>query len=503
MNPFVAKAACEQCGVHLEYPAEMEGQTIDCPECKEPTILAPIATETDAPGPGPAAAVTAPEIIAHFSGPVTRTRVSVFYQLGLCVVALAMVLLPVLYVGLIGLAAWGVYLWTTHFAFMLSTGRSARVMILMVMLYITPLFAGIVLVFFMIKPLFARRPRSAQPLALNPASEPVLFAFIAKICDTVGAPFPMRIDLDCQLNASASFRRGLSSLFSNDLVLTIGLPLVAGLNVTQFAGVLAHEFGHFTQGFGMRLTYVIRTVNGWFARVVYERDAWDLMLEEWAETEDGRVAFVVGVARFAVWCSRLVLKLLMYLGHGIGCFMLRQMEFDADSYQIKVAGSEAFETTMRRFHVLGEVLGRTYKKMRVGWNVSRELPDSFTAYLMRTDAELRDDQRTQIEDTMGLEKTGLFDTHPSNGDRIRQARLAGEAGVFQLDLPATALFSNFEVPARHVTALHYSDDMGIPVGLAKLVPPRDVPSEISEAESEPAEEAHSAVPRLKLRLKKQ
>jgi hypothetical protein len=28
--------------------------------------------------------------------------------------------------------------------------------------------------------------------------------------------------------------------------------------------------------------------------------------------------------------SRLILKLLMFLGHGVGCFLLRQMEYDAD-----------------------------------------------------------------------------------------------------------------------------------------------------------------------------
>ncbi len=40
----------------------------------------------------------------------------------------------------------------------------------------------------------------------------------------------------------------MGSLWGNDLVLTIGLPLVAGLSAKEFAGILAHEFGHFTQG---------------------------------------------------------------------------------------------------------------------------------------------------------------------------------------------------------------------------------------------------------------
>lgn len=498
MNPASLKGPCEHCGTNLEFPAEMDGQTTQCPNCQQATLLtaAPVEEPVDAP-----TTITAPELLSMFSGPITRTRVSLFYQLGLCVVAFTMVLLPLIYLALVCLAALAVFTWARGGLVLFSDhAGGGRVFFLKALVYIAPLFAGIVLVFFMVKPIFARRPKGAQPLALNPASEPVLFAFIARICDTVGAPFPKRINLDCHLNASAGFRRGLWSLFGNDLVLTIGLPLVAGLTVTQFAGIVAHEFGHFTQGFGMRLTYIIRSVNGWFARVVYERDAWDVTLEEWAQTDDWRGALIVGAARFAVWCSRLVLKALMYIGHTIGCFMLRQMEFDADSYMIKVSGSEAFETTTRRMHVLGHVLGFTYKKMRVGWNQSHELPENLSAYLLRTDTEISDQSRTQLEDTMGLHKSGLLSTHPSNGDRIRAARRASDPGIFQCDLPATALFANFDVPSRQVTALHYSDDLGIPMGMARLLPLHEKPAPIPDTPA--VEDIKPASPsNLRLRLK--
>lgn len=46
------------------------------------------------------------------------------------------------------------------------------------------------------------------------------------------------------------------------------------LDLQQFAGVLAHEFGHFAQSSGMRLSYLIRSINHWFARVVFEEDQW-------------------------------------------------------------------------------------------------------------------------------------------------------------------------------------------------------------------------------------
>jgi len=478
--PGFSKCACQSCGVHLDYPVEAEGAHIACPQCGQQTqLICPPVPEAQATAPS----LSIESLDAAFTGPVAKTPVSFLYQLGLIVVTFTMVILPLIYLAMIGAAGWAVYYWATHFAFLLETGGSGREWIFKLLCYVAPLFAGAVLIFFMVKPLFAGRAPHAQPLALNPGAEPFLFAFVTKLCQTVGAPFPTRIDIDCQLNASASFRRGAFSFLGNDLVLTIGLPLVAGLNLREFAGVLAHEFGHFAQGFGMRLTYVIRTVNAWFARVVYERDAWDLMLEEAAQTEDARLAILIGIARLGVWFSRQLLKLLMLIGHGIGCFMLRQMEYDADSYEIKLAGSAAFENTMRRLHVLGSTLERTYKDMRTSWNLNKRLPDDFPAYFLEHARQVSDAERTRLEDTMGLEPTGLFDTHPSNGDRIRRARQAGEPGVFDLDAPSASLFSNFEVPAKQVTLLHYDDDLGIPVEMAKFVPVERKPPAVEEEPS--------------------
>jgi hypothetical protein len=229
-------------------------------------------------------------ILSAFQPIARPPRTSVLYHVGLLLVTVTMLLLPLIYLALVGAAAYGVYYHAVHhWGPIMNFGRvaSGRVMMFKFLVYAVPLFVGAVVVFFMFKPLFAGRPKRAQPLALNPADNPLLFAFIEKICETVGAPSPKRIDLDCELNASASFRRGMWSMFGDDLVLTIGLPLVANLTAAEFAGVVAHEFGHFTQSVGLRLSYLIRAVNFWFLRVVYQRDAWDEALEQWAaEAED-------------------------------------------------------------------------------------------------------------------------------------------------------------------------------------------------------------------------
>src|SRR6185369_10851555 len=170
---------------------------------------------------------------------------------------------------------------------------------------------------------------------------------------------------------------GVRSMFSNDLALVIGVPLVAGLNLREFAGVMAHEFGHFAQGFGLRLSYIIRQVNEWFVRVVYQRDAFDVWLAAWAEqTHDGGAMLAAGCVQMAIWITRQPLKLLMFVGHGASCFLLRQMERDADSYEIKLSGSAAAESATRRFNFLNAALEKAYKEMRVGWNNNRRVPDN-------------------------------------------------------------------------------------------------------------------------------
>jgi len=455
---LLAKCSCTSCANHIQFPIEAAGTQVNCPHCGENTelsLLSPPLPRDDKP--------SAADLVAAFDGPVSRTRVSIFYQLGLVLVTGMMILLPVAYVALVGATAYGVYLYATHFAFLLQSFTGGIYFFcLKTLVFLAPLFSGVILVLFMIKPLFARRAGHAQPLAMNPALEQALYAFIAKICDLVGAPMPRRIDLVCELNASAGFRRGAASFFGNDLVLTIGLPLVAGLSLRELAGVIAHEFGHFTQGFGMRLSYIIRRINGWFARLVYQRDAWDLWLEQCGmEADDWRVLIVVNCARLAVGFSRLLLKLLMFLGHGVSCFLLRQMEYDADDYGIKVAGSAAAESATRRLAELGAAAGKAYKEIRTTWNLSRRLPEDFPEYLAVQHTKLPPATRERLQDTLGLARTRLFDTHPSDGDRIRRARLADAPGVFNLDLPASSLFSHFDIVCKQVTHLHYADDLGL------------------------------------------
>jgi Zn-dependent protease with chaperone function len=395
-------------------------------------------------------------IFGGFRGEIQPVRLSPVYRAALAIVALAMVLLPLAYVSLVGGAAYGVVWFAMHGWPLLNGIGSLK---WRGFVFAIPLVTGAILVVFMIKPLFARPARRAEPRRLGREEEPLLFAFVDRICETVGAPRPREIHIDGQVNASASLRRGFFSLFSDDLVLTLGLPLVAGLSLPQLAGVLAHEFGHFAQRAGLRLSYVIRSVNAWFARVVYERDQYDEQLLHAAKNSDFRLQIVLWVALAFVWISRKILWALMMIGHALSSFLLRQMEFDADRYEARLVGRDVARSTFRDLFGLTLCFQHTVMSLEGLWQEGR-LGDRFPRLVAAQFQSLSDQAPRLHDEYLSESKTGVFDTHPSDRDRIASIGRESGVGVFACELPATALFRDFDAVEKSFSSAFYGEIFG-------------------------------------------
>jgi predicted Zn finger-like uncharacterized protein len=397
---------------------------------------------------------------------IATVPIAASYRIGIALVSLFMIMLPLIYVALIGITGWSVWYHASQHTGIITaaasstTGRnSGRAVVFGFLIYVTPIIAGVALVLFMFKPLFSKPVNDSGRRTLKPADEPLLFEFVDRICRAVNSPRPHRIDIDCNINASASFGRGLLSFMGNDLVLTLGMPLVAGLTMRQFGGVLAHEFGHFSQGAGMRLTFVIRSISHWFTRVVYERDAWDEKLADWSRNLDIRIGWIFYITRLGIWVTRQVLWVLMVAGHFVGGYLLRQMEFDADRHETRLAGSRTFATTARQISVLNVAyrgamadLGNFYREGRLGDNLPKLI-------LLNVD-QLPEKIHAKIDEMILASKTGLFDTHPSDRERTASASKENTDGIFQLRLPAAHLFKRFDFLSRAVTWDYYKEIFG-------------------------------------------
>jgi Peptidase family M48 len=348
-----------------------------------------------------------------------------------------------------------------------------RIFLRSYLVYGAPLVAALVLIAFMVKPLFAKPGGAGRRRVLDPSKHALLHAFADGVCSSIGSPAPSRIEVSWEVNASAHVEGGALSLFRRDLVLTVGLPLLIGRDLRQFAGVLAHEFGHFSQGAGMRVQGLIWSINSWFARVVYERDEWDETLAAYASEENLYSIVLAQLTRLLVWLTRRVLWVLMVVGHALSCFLLRQMEFDADRYEARMVGSDTFEATTRRLRLLAVASQGAFADIS---HTSREgrYPDDWSKLVLVNVGQIPAPQIAELEQGIQEGKTGLFDSHPCARARIARAHREKTDGIFHLEGPATDLIPDFSTLSKTVTLAFYRATFGKGFSKDNLKPVADV-----------------------------
>ena len=409
------------------------------------------------------------QIMAVFGARIQPVRPSAVYRLSVVIVTIVMVLLPLIYIGLIGLIVAALYYHAVYdIAIFNHVGKGSGASKGAILIYLGPLIAGAMVVAFMLKPLFARPVRREQVHVLEPEAEALLHAFVARICESVGAQRPKWIEVDSEVNASARREGFLMGIFGNTLVLRIGLPLVAGLNLRQFAGVLAHEFGHFSQGAGMRLAVLIMSINSWFARVVYERDSWDENLAQWSTSGGTEVMIIIGLIRLSVWLTRRILWVLMWVGHLVSVSLRRQMEYDADRYEARMVGGAVFGETMERVRLMGLASNGAHTDLQLSWR-ERRMPDNFPKLVLANIPQIPKELVAASQQGIDSGTTSWLDFYPCDKDRMAHAAIEEPGqGIFHLEGPATDVFNDFDALARVVSYDLYKSWLGSEITDAQL-----------------------------------
>lgn len=394
------------------------------------------------------------------SAEVEPVRVTGTYMLGIVLATIVMILLPLIYLAMVGALGWGLVYHFTHTGGLLgpSTHRGTGDGWAGIFFFTFPV-VGTLLLLFMLKPLFSRPYQVSPPRSLTRKQEPLLFMFVEGLCDAVGAPRPSAIRVNSDVNASASLTHGLWGIFGNDLTLTIGLPLMAGLSLRQFGGVLAHEFGHFAQGAGMRLSLVVRLISHWFTRVVYERDRWDERLERWSRSIDIRIGWLLYLTRLMIGGTRRILWCLMMIGHGVSGYMLRQMEYDADRYETRFSGSKTFVTTSRRLAVLSVAYQNSLSALSSFYEEDR-LVDNFPRLVSHNASQFKPEELKRIREHLDSREPQWYDTHPTDPQRIENALNERAEGICRVHAPASVLSTDFDRLGRVVSIDFYKESLG-------------------------------------------
>ena len=234
----------------------------------------------------------------------------------------------------------------------------------------------------------------------------------------------------------------------------------------------------------MRLSYLIRVISHWFTRVVFERDQWDVWLEDCAEELDNIFGLILQFARLFVFLSRCVLWILMMIGHLVSGFLLRQMEFDADQYETQMAGSQQFSITTLQMQKLGAAHSIAGSQLYDHWLNGTYL-DNLNEFTRYFETKLTDEIKQEIEKHVREANTGIFDTHPCDRDRIQHAADQNAPGIFQVEGSATKLFSNFRKLSKNVTWDLYCEIANKRIDPEKLRPVSEVISKYEQTDDGP------------------
>lgn len=161
-----------------------------------------------------------------FTGQIRPIRPSFFYLVGLFLTATLMVLLPIAYLAIIAGIGYAVYWHATTHANWISSGLIGfNAVKFKIIGFVGPIICGLVLLFFMIKPLLARRVDLEEPLSLDRGQEPRLFAFVDAFAMRLVRPSPAASTSTAGLTRRLIFGEGHPASFATILYCAWGYPL--------------------------------------------------------------------------------------------------------------------------------------------------------------------------------------------------------------------------------------------------------------------------------------
>lgn len=452
-------AAQRLVGIFTQIGLKAVVENVPAKESRTEAPAKPIVREeTRPPAPEQRNPLAALQTLANQKLP--KPRSSPGYVLSLLVVTLLCVAMPAIYVCFTaGIAAgWVWYLTHIH----LHLPRSIHFILLA---YAVPGLAGAVLLLFLVRPMFARRPHEGDTLTIDAAKEPGLVDGVRALCRAIGVSAPHEIHVSWDANASVHFRNGWRGLLTGRKVLTIGMSLVAGLSAQQFVGVLAHEFGHFAQRVGMTCSFIVNSVNAWLERCAHGEDPWEQRLRRWSgaadENEDGAFSWLIswcaGTTLLAIAATRLLMAGLFQISFRLTQHMSRQMEFDADRYEALLAGSDTFRVTARNLRGLNRAFGEINRKNIAAWRekrLLRDMPKAAAAHFSTFDSK----RLAEIEEELHEETTTRYwDSHPPDNARIENAERQRSPGLYREAAPAALMFRDFRGWCERATRLFYRE----------------------------------------------
>ncbi|WP_299263556.1 M48 family metallopeptidase [uncultured Psychrosphaera sp.] len=294
------------------------------------------------------------------------------------------------------------------------------------------------LTIFMAKSLFSvRKSGNVRGVEVTPKQEPKLFDFLHTLADEIGAPRPHRVFITADVNAAVFYDLSLINMFfPSKKNLIIGLGLVNVVNLGELKAILAHEFGHFSQGSMMvgRWVYIAQQIIG---HMVVTRDWLDSAVR-FISKIDIRIAWLGWLLGLVIWSIRSLMDSLFRLVVIAERALSREMEFNADLVAVSVTGSDALINALYKLQSADAAWQATIDVVNIEVRKGNLINDLFSAQksaIKSLALVLNDDGFGVVPEAEGdnvsqhrifsknmARPPQMWSTHPQNSDREDNAK---------------------------------------------------------------------------------
>ena len=156
----------------------------------------------------------------------------------------------------------------------------------------------------------------------------------------------------------------------------------------------------------------------------------------------------------------------MGVGYMVSCFFIRQMEYNADIYEVMIAGSKCFERTTWRLSLLNASARLSHAGLQQAYREGR-LGDNLPLLIAMNERLIKVDERRRLRSAIyrpskqgfnphtGEPMSGLLVTHPTDLERIKAARRLDLPGVFDHSGPAIGLFGDLDHHGKAIPTRYY------------------------------------------------
>lgn len=217
--------------------------------------------------------------------------------------------------------------------------------------------SAIVLLIFLFKFLFQKSSNSTEGLyQIYESQHPKLFQMIHEIANEVGTDFPKKVFLSDQLNASVFYDSSFwSMIFPVRKNLMIGYALVNVSTEQELKGILAHEFGHFSQK-SMKIGSYVYNCNRIIFSLVFENSSFEESVNKFSNGHI-LIKLTVGFSIYIIRGFQFVLKQLYIFLNKSNLSLSREMEFHADEVATNIVGSQVMIDSLARMDLSDRAYG--------------------------------------------------------------------------------------------------------------------------------------------------